>query len=121
MRRGAVVAAVAAANVFPPLPASMELRSTGNAVYGNNGVTFPVLREAADWLQLHSLTDAMNTIAFRTIAVVIISAALLIFSPRPSSAATVTVTIFGNYNNFSFTPRSVTIHPGDSVRWNWNS
>jgi len=44
MRRGAVVAAVAAAHVLPRLTASMELRSTGNAVYGNNGVTFPVLR-----------------------------------------------------------------------------
>jgi len=120
MRRGAV-AAVAAANVLPRLIASMELRSTGNAVYGNNGVTFPVLREAADWLQLHSLTDAMNTIAFRTIAVVMISAPLLIFSQRTTSAATVTVTIVGNYYGFSFNPSSVTIHPGDTVRWNWHS
>jgi hypothetical protein len=91
------VAAVAAANVLPRLTASIELRHTGNAVYGNNGVTFPVLREASDRLQLHSLTDAMNTIAFRTVAVVMISAPLLIFSQRTTSAATVTVTVVGNY------------------------
>src|SRR5262245_50521929 len=120
MRRGAVMAAVAA-NVLPRLTASMELRSTGNAVYGNNGVTFPVLREAADLLQLHSLTDAMNTIAFRTVAVVMISAPLLIFSQRTTSAATVTVTVVGNYYGFRFNPGSVTIHPGDTVRWNWTS
>jgi hypothetical protein len=54
-----------------------------------------VLHEAADWLQLHSLTDAMKTIAFRTIAVVMISAPLLIFSQRTTSAATVTVTVVG--------------------------
>jgi len=98
-----------------------HIRSTGNAVYGNNGVTFPVLRAAADWLQLHSLTDAMKAIAFRTIAVVMISAPLLIFSQRTSSAATVTVTIVRDYYSFSFDPESVTIHPGDTVRWNWDS
>jgi plastocyanin len=80
-----------------------------------------VLHEAADWLQLHSLTDAMKTIAFRTIAVVMISAPLLIVSQRATSAATVTVTIVGNYYGFSFNPGSVTIHPGDTVRWNWDS
>ena len=101
----AVVAAVAAAKVFPRLTASMELRSTGNAVYGNNRVTFPVLRAAADCLQLHSLTGAVKTIAFRTIAVVMISASLLIFSQRTTSAATVTVSVVGNYYNFSFNPR----------------
>jgi plastocyanin len=79
------------------------------------------LREATDWLQLHSVTDAMQSFAFRIMAVLMISAPLLIFSRSTTSAATVTVTIVGNYYNFSFSPRSVTIHRGDTVRWTWNS
>lgn len=46
-------------------------------------------------------------------------ASLLAFQPTVTSAATVTVTV-GN-NCFCFSPSSVTIHPGDTVRWTWSS
>jgi hypothetical protein len=85
-----------------------------NTLYSNNGVTFPVSREATDCLQLHSVTDGVKTFAFRMIAVVMISAPLLIFSRSTTSAATVTVTIVGGgyYGGGSFSPKSVTIHGG---------
>ena len=44
---------------------------------------------------------------------------LLILSPGVASGTTVTVTV-GN-GGFVFTPSSVTIHPGDTVRWTWSS
>jgi plastocyanin len=44
---------------------------------------------------------------------------LLILCPGAASGTTVTVTV-GN-GGFFFTPSSVTIHPGDTVRWTWSS
>jgi plastocyanin len=61
----------------------------------------------------------MKTFSFRIIAVVVTIAPLLAFYPTLASAATVTVTV-GN-NCFCFSPPSVTIHPGDTVRWTWSS
>jgi plastocyanin len=65
----------------------------------------------------------MKIFAFRMIAVVMISAPFLIFSRSTTSAATVTVTIVGGgyYGGGSFSPKSVTIHGGDTVRWTWSS
>jgi plastocyanin len=44
---------------------------------------------------------------------------LLHFCPLMANAATITVTV-GN-NCFCFSPSTVTIHPGDTVRWTWSS
>jgi plastocyanin len=39
---------------------------------------------------------------------------------RPPTAQTVMVTV-GPNNSLSFSPATVTIHPGDTVTWNWSS
>ena len=44
---------------------------------------------------------------------------LLMLCPGVASGTTVTVTV-GN-GGFFFTPSSVSIHPGDTVRWTWSS
>ncbi len=44
---------------------------------------------------------------------------IIFFQPGVAGAATITVTV-GN-NCFCFSPSSVTIHPGDTVRWTWSS
>jgi len=49
----------------------------------------------------------------------VIIAPLLVFRPTVASAATITVTV-GN-GGFFFSPSSVTIHPGDTVRWTFSS
>ena len=46
-------------------------------------------------------------------------ASLLVFQPTVTPAATVDVTVANNC--FCFSPSSVTIHPGDTVRWTWSS
>jgi len=64
----------------------------------------------------------MKTSSLRIAALVVIIAPLLAFYPIVASAATVTVTIASNgYNSFFFSPSSVTIQPGDTVRWTWSS
>ena len=48
------------------------------------------------------------------------AATSLIFYPKPVGATTFTVTV-GTNGQLVFTPSSVTIHPGDQVRWTWSS
>ena len=48
------------------------------------------------------------------------TAVSLIGYPKPASATTFTVTV-GTNGGLVFTPSSVTIHPGDQVRWTWSS
>jgi plastocyanin len=65
------------------------------------------------------MIDAMRT-STRCLAVLVgIVVAVLAFNPTVGSAATVTVTV-GNGGPV-FTPSSVTIHPGDTVRWTWSA
>jgi len=47
-------------------------------------------------------------------------AVLLIGYPKPASATTFNVTV-GPNGNLVFSPSSVTIHPGDQVKWTWGS
>jgi plastocyanin len=61
----------------------------------------------------------MKTHSLRIAALAVIIAPVLVFYPDVASGATVTVTV-GN-NCFCFSPSSVTIHPGDTVRWTWSS
>jgi plastocyanin len=65
------------------------------------------------------MIDAMKT-SLRCLGVLVgIVVAVLAFNPTVGSAATVTVTV-GN-GGLRFTPSSVTIHPGDTVRWTWSA
>jgi plastocyanin len=61
----------------------------------------------------------MKAFSLRIAVLVAMIALFLVFRPMAASAATVTVTV-GN-GGFFFTPSSVTIHPGDTVRWTWSS
>jgi plastocyanin len=51
---------------------------------------------------------------------VLAAAVSLIGYSKPASATTVDVTV-GPNGNLVFSPSSVTIHPGDQVRWTWGS
>jgi plastocyanin len=51
---------------------------------------------------------------------VVATAASLIGYPKPASAIPVNVTV-GPNGNLVFMPSSVTIHPGDNVKWTWGS
>ena len=61
----------------------------------------------------------MKTYSFRIRAAVLTIAPLLALCPVVANGATVTVTV-GN-NCFCFSPSSVVIHPGDTVKWTWSS
>jgi plastocyanin len=65
------------------------------------------------------MINSIKTSSRRLAVLVAIVVSVLAFYPTGGSAATVTVTV-GN-NCFCFTPASVTIHPGDTVRWTWSS
>ncbi|MFL6499697.1 MAG: plastocyanin/azurin family copper-binding protein [Candidatus Udaeobacter sp.] len=59
--------------------------------------------------------------AFSLRVIILMTAATsLIFYPKAASAMTVDVTV-GPGGDLVFSPSSVTIHPGDQVRWTWGS
>src|SRR5438046_1898321 len=90
---------------------------------GNNFVTFPVLPIATDCLEFYDVTSvriARSKTSSRALAIMVATiASVLVFQPTVTPAATVDVTV-GN-NCFCFSPSSVMIHPGDTVRWTWRS
>src|SRR5438093_10073281 len=51
---------------------------------------------------------------------VVATAVSLIGYPKAASATTVDVTV-GRNGNLVFSPSSITIHPGDQVKWTWGS
>src|SRR5882724_5501400 len=61
----------------------------------------------------------MKTSSVRLAVLVMLITSLLAFYPTVASAVTVTVTVANNC--LCFMPSSVTIHPGDTVRWTWSS
>ena len=61
----------------------------------------------------------MKTFSHGLALMVATVASLLVLQPATTRAATVTVTVANNC--FCFSPSSVTIHPGDTVRWTWSS
>ena len=61
----------------------------------------------------------MKTFSLRVI-ILMTAATSLIFYPKTASATTVDVTV-GPGGDLVFSPSSVTIHPGDQVRWTWGS
>ncbi len=65
------------------------------------------------------MIDAIKSSSRRLAVFVAVIVSGLAFCPTVGNAATVTVTV-GN-NCFCFQPASVTIHPGDTVRWTWSS
>src|SRR5215469_4507503 len=62
----------------------------------------------------------MKTSSSRLAVLVTIIVPVLASYPTMGSAATVSVTVAPN-GNLVFMPSSVTIHPGDQVRWTWSS
>src|SRR6516225_3945759 len=67
------------------------------------------------------MIDAIKTSSRRLAVVLAIIVPFVAFYPTAGSAATVTVTVNGSYYSFFVTPASVTIHPGDEVKWTWGS
>ena len=63
--------------------------------------------------------DAMKTSSCCLAVSVGIVVAVLAFNPTVGNAATVTVTV--GDGALRFAPSSVTIHPGDTVRWTWST
>ena len=61
----------------------------------------------------------MNAFSLR-VMILMTAATSLIFYPKAASAMTVDVTV-GPGGDLVFSPSSVTIHPGDQVRWTWGS
>jgi plastocyanin len=61
----------------------------------------------------------MKTYLLRIAVLVVIIAPLLAFCPSVASAVTVEVAVGDNC--LCFSPSSVTIHPGDTIRWTWSS
>ena len=61
----------------------------------------------------------MRIVSWRVILVVA-TAMLLVFYPKITRAMIFNVTV-GTDGNLVFTPSSVTIHPGDQVKWTWDS
>ena len=61
----------------------------------------------------------MKALSWR-VMILMIAATSLIFYPKAASAATVDVSV-GPNGNLVFSPSSVTIHPGDQVRWTFSS
>ncbi len=94
---------------------------------GNNRVTFATLPpvtyqlhfHGADWLNFTERGPAMRIFSWR-LTLVVIAATALISYPKAARAITVDVTIGPNFE-LVFSPSSVTIHPGDQVKWTFGS
>ncbi|PYK29089.1 MAG: hypothetical protein DME59_00445, partial [Verrucomicrobia bacterium] len=61
----------------------------------------------------------MKTYSFRAVAVLATIASLFAYA-NSACAATIDVTV-GPNGQLIFSPSTVTIHPGDTVRWTWSS
>src|SRR3954463_13526015 len=57
---------------------------------------------------------------FLRVIILMAAATSLILYPNAASARTVDVTV-GPNGDLVFSPSSVTIHPGDTVRWTWSA
>src|SRR5258705_11324213 len=73
----------------------------------------------ADSLNFTKRRAAMRIFSWR-LTLVVATAVSLIGYPKPASATTVDVTV-GPNGDLVFSPSSVTIHPGDQVKWTWSS
>src|SRR5262249_4545051 len=114
----------AAARLTQPI-GSLSVRSHSDERKSNNPVTFSLLHAAMDCLEFQCAMisktkwlDPMKTSSVRAIAAVI-AALFLTLWPTAGRAATVTVMV--GPNCFCFSPSSVTINPGDTVRWTFSS
>ena len=66
------------------------------------------------------MTGAIKSFSRRLAVLVPIIALVLVSYPTVGSAATINVTVAPN-GSLVFMPSSVTIHPGDQVKWTWAS
>jgi plastocyanin len=67
------------------------------------------------------VSDAVRTSERCLALLVAVIVPLLVLCPTAASGTTVTVMVTGNGYSFYFSPSSVSIQPGDTVRWTWNS
>ena len=96
-------------------------------ILGNNRVTFATLQPVTYQLHFHGADSlnfterglAMRIFSWRLTLVVIAATSLIVY-PKAARAMTVDVTI-GPGGELVFSPSSVTIHPGDQVKWTWGS
>jgi trimeric autotransporter adhesin len=63
--------------------------------------------------------NAMKTFSFHAVALLVTIASLFAYTTS-ASAATINVTVAPN-GELVFSPSSVTMHPGDMVRWTWGA
>src|SRR4030095_15379971 len=62
---------------------------------------------------------AMKALSWRVMLLMTAATSLILY-PKAASATTVDVTV-GPNGNLVFSPSSITIHPGDQVKWTWSS
>ena len=70
-------------------------------------------------LPTNSRDEKTATFLFSKVGATLLIGVLLALCPRPAGAATTTVTV-GDGGLFFF-PSSVTIDPGDTVKWTWSA
>src|SRR6476620_425926 len=64
--------------------------------------------------------EAAMRISFWRCVLIVATAVSLVGSPKAASVTSVDV-IVGRHGDLVFSPSSVTIHPGDQVKWTWDS
>src|SRR5437764_5215717 len=78
-----------------------------------------VLRGSVSNLPIHFRSSEKKDSGFFFVGAVLALTIVLAFGPAAAGAATVTVMV--GSDGFSFSPESVTIQRGDTVKWTWSA